>query len=155
MTEHYISFEQAAKLKELGFDKKVNHGYSQKMRIEPDLSYGTPKEVHSKDPKNYNDNRKGAGKGIQFYSAPRLDQAQAWLREVKGIHIAVDPYCKENNSDTNICNAEDCFWSMELSSVPFGYWLNVSKGEFDTYELALSDGISGALDLLTNRLNEK
>ena len=49
----------------------------------------------------------------------------------------------------------DCFWSMELSSVPFGYWLNVSKGEFDTYESALSAGIDAALELITDKLNDK
>lgn len=150
MTEHYISFEQAAILKKLEFEGNGLKNYI--------------RQGYYKFPNGYISPIKHDGDGIlvQFRKedaeripAPRLDQAQAWLREVKGIHIAVDPYCKENNSDTNICNAEDCFWSMELSSVPFGYWLNVSKGEFDTYELALSDGISGALDLLTNRLNEK
>ena len=155
MKEEYVTYEQSQALKRLGFAEKVNHAYLKKISIEPELSVGDLKEVHSNVPKNYNDNRKGAGKGLFFYSAPRLDQAQKWLREVKGIHIVVDPYCKENNSDTNICNAEDCFWSMELSSVPFGYWLNASKGEFDTYELALSSGIDKALELLTDKLNDK
>ena len=87
MKDEYVTYEQAVKLKKLGFAEQVNHGYSRKIAIEPELSYGNVKEVHSKDPKNYNDNRKGAEKGLFFYSAPRLDQAQKWLRDKLRIHV--------------------------------------------------------------------
>lgn len=136
MKEHYVSFEQAVKLKCLGFAEKVNHSYSRKLRIEPDSSYGNVKEVHSKDPKNYNDNRKGIAKGIQFYSAPRLDQAQAWLREEKGIFVGVT----YDNSPTN--------------ATPYGYEVKnpmcddrIGYGASD-YNFALSAGIDKALELL-------
>ena len=152
MKEEYVTYEQSQALKRLGFAEKVYHAYLKKISIEPELSVGDLKEMYSKDPKNYNDNRKGAGKGLFFYSAPRLDQAAAWLRD-KGIHVSANPYCKVYNH--NICDAEDCAWSSELYSVPFGRWLNVSKGEFDTYELALSAGIDAALELLTNKLYDK
>lgn len=52
-----------------------------------------PKTVHSKDPKNYNDNRKGIEKGLSFCSAPTLWHAQKWLREVKGQIVCVDYSC--------------------------------------------------------------
>ena len=137
MTEHYISFEQATILKELGFDNKVNHGYSQKIRIEPDLSYGTPKEIHSKDPKNYNDNRKGAGKGIQFYSAPRLDQAQAWLRDKWRIHVEPN-FIYETKFEVVIKRQRGSIFKR-------------AEKQFDSYEEALSFGIDEALNLLTDK----
>lgn len=139
MKEDIVSYELAIKLKELGFDELCYNFWSLEPDGKPLIITSTLGNIRSSDLK---------GRDV---TAPFLWQAQKWLREVKGIHIAVDPYCKENNSDTNICNAEDCFWSMELSSVPFGYWLNVNKGEFDTYELALSAGIDKALELLTNK----
>ena len=139
MKDEYVTYEQAVKLKELGFAEKVNQGYSQKIRIEPNLSYGTPKEVPSKDPKNYNDNRKGAGKGIQFYSAPRLDQAQKWLREEKRIHV--EP-----------CFVYDTRFDLYIKSQAHSVFKREEQC-FDTYELALSAGIDKALELLT--LNSK
>ena len=114
--ENYCSFEQAVKLKELGFAEKVNHGYLKKISIEPELSVGDLKEVHSKDPKNYNDNRKGAEKGLFFYSAPRLDQAQKWLRE-KGIHISVNPYMGYDVDADGALYNEYPSWSFELMDV--------------------------------------
>lgn len=79
--EDYVSYELALKLKACGFDEPCDYGYSVKMRLEPEVSFGKPKTVHSKDPKNYNDNRKGIEKGLSFCSAPTLWQAQKWLRE--------------------------------------------------------------------------
>lgn len=136
MTEFYVTFEMAQKMKRLGFDKKVNHAYLKKISIEPELRVGILKEIHSKCPKNYNDNRKGADKGQMFYSAPRLDQAQTWLRDDKGIFVGVT----YDNSPTN--------------STPFGYEVKIPMcddrigyGARD-YNYALSAGIDKALELL-------
>ena len=160
MKEHYVSYEQSVALKRLGFDWKCDHYYEfNNNSLKESTTYSPSPQTFRVSEFWHNFNKYEYDRhGQPFnpeYSAPRLDQAAAWIREVKGIHIAVAPYCKENNSDTNICNAEDCFWSMELSSVPFGYWLNVSKGEFDTYELALSAGIDKALELLTDNQTDK
>lgn len=136
MTEFYVTFEMAQKMKRLGFDKKVNHAYLKKISIEPELRVGILKEIHSKCPKNYNDNRKGADKGQMFYSAPRLDQAQTWLRDDKGIFVGVT----YDNSPTN--------------STPFGYEVKIPMcddrigyGARD-YNYALSACIDKALELL-------
>ncbi len=147
MTEYYISFEQSVKLKELGFAEKVNHTYLKKIRIEPEVSVGDLKEIHSKDPKNYNDNRKGAEKGLIFYSAPRLDQAQAWLREVRGIHILLNPY----SFSPDRYDGDNYFWSFELFQAPSGGWLRANGGGFDTYEQALSAGIDKSLEIMGRR----
>ncbi|MDE7350087.1 MAG: hypothetical protein K2N25_03390 [Muribaculaceae bacterium] len=133
MKEHYVSYEQAVALKRLGFAEKVNHGYLKKISIEPDLSYGEPKEVHSKCPKNYNDNRKGADKGLFFYSAPRLDQAAAWIREEKGIFVGV-------TYDNNMSNYN-----------PYGFRVQIpmcndrSALGFHEYNHASSAGIDKAI----------
>ena len=135
MKENYCSFEQAVKLKDLGFAEKVNHAYLKKISIEPELSVGDLKEVHSKDPKNYNDNRKGAGKGLFFYSAPALHIAQTWLREVKHIYVYPEINCLKKwfAKAVDIERNEDLIWDGTM---------------FDTYELALSAGIDKALELL-------
>ena len=153
MKEEYVTYECAVKLKELGFAEKVNHGYLKKICIEPKLSVGDLKEVHSKVPKNYNDNRKGAEKGLFFYSAPRLDQAAAWLREVKGIHISVNPYMGYDvDADGELYN-EYPSWGFELMDVASADFMNDAGGNHTSYELALSAGIDAALELLT--LNTK
>lgn len=155
MKEEYVTYEQSQALKRLGFAEKVNHAYLKKISIEPELSVGDLKKVHSEDPKNYNDNRKDAGKGLFFYSAPRLDQAQKWLREQCGIHISANPYSDtSDDADGNKCD-EWHYWSFELMHVPNGDFFEDSKGEFDSYELALSAGIDAALELLTDKLNDK
>ena len=133
--EDYASYELALKLKACGFDEPCNYGYSVKMRLEPEVSFGEPKMVHSKSPKNYNDNRKGIEKGLSFCSAPLLYQAQKWLRKVKHISVRVS--------------------YIHYHKVWFADWLNLDSGEFDdtdatfaTYEEALADGISVALELI-------
>lgn len=62
----YCSYELSLALKAVGFNVPCNYGYSVKMRLEPEVSFGEPKMVHSKDQKNYNDNRKGIEKGLSF-----------------------------------------------------------------------------------------
>ena len=154
MKEEYVTYFQAVKLKELGFAEKVNHAYLKKISIEPELSVGDLKEVHSKEPKNYNDNRKGAGKGLFFCSAPRLDQAQAWIRE-KGIHISVNPY-KDYDVDANgALYNEYPSWGFELMNVASADFMDDAGGNHTSYESALSAGIDAALELLTDKLNDK
>lgn len=85
----YCSYELSLALKAVGFNVPCNYGYSVKMRLEPEVSFGEPKMVHSKDQKNYNDNRKGIEKGLSFCSVTTLWHAQKWLREVKGIDNAL------------------------------------------------------------------
>ena len=142
MKEHYCTYEQSVALKRLGFAEKVNHGYSRKISIEPDFSYGDAKDVYCKDPKNYNDNRKGIAKGIEFCSAPRLDQAAAWMREEKGIFVGV-------TYDNNMSNYN-----------PYGFKVQIpmcndrSTLGFHEYNQALSAGINKALELLGKEVKE-
>ena len=136
-TTDYCSYELSKALKAAGFDEPCNYGYSVKMRLEPEVFFGEPKMVHSKVPKNYNDNRKGIEKGLSFCSAPLLYHAQKWLRDKKDWHIIVRP----------------CIW--ESLTYEFMLWHrfrgyeNADKGfYFSSYEQALSEGIKSAIELI-------
>lgn len=135
MKEDYCNYDLSLALKAAGFNEPCNYGYSVKMRLEPEVSFGEPKMVHSKDPKNYNDNRKGIEKGLSFCSAVPLYHAQKWLREKHHISVRVS--------------------YISYHKVWFADWLNLDSGEFDdtdatfdSYEKALADGISAALELI-------
>ena len=134
----YVSYPLALALKKAGFDEPCNYGYSVKLRLESEVSFGEPKMVHSKDPKNYNDNRKGIEKGLQFCSAVPLWQAQKWLREKK--NLSVEPYA-------NIVAGFN-YGIADLSS--FAEEKGGSVG-FNSYEQALSAGIEAALELIEKK----
>lgn len=136
--QDYCSYELSKALKSCGFDEPCNYGYSVKMRLEPEVSFGEPKMVHSKDPKNYNDNRKGIEKGLSFCSAVPLWQAQKWLREKKGIAINVIAH-DGGAYDYDIVflpNAVDCDSTIDRATFS------------RTYEEALSEGITSVLELI-------
>lgn len=72
--EEYVSYEQAVKLKELGFDYKCYDFFTEDVKLPLSEIKPFPK------PKNWNESE-------DKISAPRLDQVQKWLREIKGIDI--------------------------------------------------------------------
>ena len=80
-------------------------------------------------------------------TAPRLGQAQKWLRDVKGVEVVIEPrFCNYKRIGYDWHVYDDCSNDYALRApLPFS----------DTYELALSDGISGALELLTDKLNKQ
>ena len=133
--EDYVSYELALKLKACGFDEPCNYGYSVKMRLEPEVSFGEPKMVHSKAPKNFNDNRKGIEKGLSFCSAPHVYLAQKWLREKKGIYAYCEPNCLKKwfARAIDLAKNEDLLFDGEM---------------FDSFEKATEYAISAALELI-------
>ena len=148
MKEDYASYDLAVALKAAGFDWKCNDGYSVKLRLEPEPSFGAPKTAHSNAPKNFNDNRKGGADGREFYSAPLLSQAQKWLREKKKIDVLVYNCA--------------CGYLWEVSKAINGTRLilfdekgdDENSGCWTTYEGAISAGISAALELLAGKEGE-
>lgn len=157
--EDYVSFEQAIKLKELGFSWECNGIYR----------YHNSKIIH-KLPKNPH-KRKNIKKAIEEYpiiiflkksteieyqyctwinsyyldelkyiDAPTLSQAQKWLREEKHMFIIIT--CDYYHD-----------W-RHIIKLPTGHSLKTqgyharSKEEYPTYEQALSAGIDKALELL-------
>ena len=136
--EDYVSYPLALALKKAGFDEPCHYGYSVKMRLEPEISFGDPKMVHSKTPKNYNDNRKGIAKGLEFCSAVPLWQAQKWLRERKKLHCQV------------LLNGVRTMYFWQIRELVGNGKHAESKHQYEIYEDALSDCLKAALKLLDN-----
>lgn len=93
--ETYVSLETAKLLKECGFDWEVKFFYRDGIlrNVLPDeLFNGDFEDVEYyykhigilHQSLNYND---GSSKFLEEYSAPTLDVAQRWLREVKGYYV--------------------------------------------------------------------
>ena len=125
MENDYVSYELALKLKACGFDEPCNSYYN-KADAADDVYWRTKRE------QEYDWN--SLGSECQT-SAPTLWQAQKWLRKVKHISVRVS--------------------YIHYHKVWFADWLNLDSGEFDdtdatfaTYEEALADGISVALELI-------
>lgn len=74
INEDYVSFETAKLLKERGFDEKVRGYYSVNSDNNDTPQFGPL----------YNHNH-----SIQMISAPTLQMAMKWLREVYQIHIEI------------------------------------------------------------------
>ena len=132
--EDYVSFEQAVRLKELGFDWKCNHYYdTQTKEFLPVDWFDYDGDVDADD--LYDNN---PPKDIISYrvSAPTLAQAQKWLRDVKKILILIDILRK---------NEKIFYWKIFNSET---FWIYSSDPDFDTYEQALSAGIDKALQIL-------
>lgn len=124
--EDYASYELALKLKECGFNELTNSFYDEE-----------PNHIGEFEivPTYAKFNDVGKTPGCKCVSAPLLSQAQKWLREVKHISVRVS--------------------HIHYHKVWFADWLNLDSGEFDdtdatfaTYEEALADGISVALELI-------
>ena len=81
MKEEYVNYAQAVKLRELGFDWDCEKAYYYHAWMsEPILTLTT---IAYKEVENYD--------GTDIYLAPRLDQAQKWLREIKELIICIEP----------------------------------------------------------------
>ena len=113
--EYYVSLEVAKLLKKAGFDWDTYSAYNKDgMFTDKNRSILT-----------WND-------FANYYSAPTLDVAQRWLREIKNIHIEISPNSDMSAYIYNILLPGDKFW---LGS-PISYI---------TYEEAQEDGIKKAL----------
>lgn len=142
MKEHYCTYEQSVALKRLGFKEETTHYY---VNFKSD---GEIKLWSCNPPDNHN-SRLSTN---EVCSAPRLDQAAAWMREEK---IFVGVNC-ENFPDAYISDMEPCYFPRIINlsgcSVKSKYWNdNLYTDEpkwFTTYEEALSAGIDKVLELL-------
>lgn len=121
-TTDFCSYELSKRLKDCGFNEPCDHLYN---------CHGNLNRYADTDRINRNTN----GHHTPSCSAPTLAHAQKWLREVKHISVRVS-YIAYHKA-----------W--------FADWLNLDSGEFDdtdatfaTYEEALADGISVALELI-------
>lgn len=128
MKEHYTTYSQAVKLKELGFDEPCEFYYNPHQEIRRTKTNLLSPQITN------NRFLEEIAKGMA--TAPRLDQAQAWLREVKEIHV--EPHFQYGT-----------IFKVVIQSETKYLYKTLDKG-YDTYELALSAGIDAALELLTD-----
>lgn len=140
MNEDYVSYELAKKLKECGFNEPCDHYYTpnKAMRIVKDNALA-PETANNRFLDEIADG---------CCAAVPLWQAQKWLREEKGIHVAADVFSDySTDADGKICDMWD-FWGFDLYAVVGGEKITDDDGEYDSYEQALSEGIKSALELI-------
>lgn len=117
--EDYVSFETAKLLKEKGFDINTLMVYSQNGNFMPD---GVIEDTYQ-----------------TFYSAPTLQMAMKWLREVH--NLCIEPY------------RTACGYLYTISKIPSGSELysdeykgdDEASGEWTTYEKAIEAAIKYCL----------
>lgn len=137
MNEDYCSYELSKRLREYGFNELTNSFYNEEpnyigeFEIVP--TYAKFNEV-SRTP------------GCKCVSAPTLWQAHKWLREVKGIAINVmaDGKGKYSQKRTYLPNYTG-------HTIGYDWSINGVYPLFDTYEEALSTGLSKALESLKSK----
>jgi len=120
MKDQFVTYEIALRLKELGFNESCLGWYSiYRKNLSINFGYVILENL-----------TKAAT------LAPLWQQAQRWLREVHHIHIGI-----WYNTLTSKYR-----WEKNLIG---GEFTDSHDQEFDTYELALSEGLTEALKLLS------
>lgn len=143
--EDFVTFEQAQKLKELGFDWECYKFYATQTYCEGNNQFFfdticTGDLIDS--PKYKEDENDGWIPDEEWcVAAPTLAQAQKWLREIK--NISVEPVsCGYNDNMSN-----NIVWSSFICSLKDKLGFD-QTADFDTYEQALSAGIESVIELL-------
>ena len=128
--EVYVSLEVAKLLKDAGFDWKQYSFYNSKGIL-----------MNGAFAANWNDICYMDGGYSSKVSAPTLEVAQRWLREVKNIRLLV-----ETGPELYI---------VESYTLAYGYWTptcllhdGIEYERFYTYEKALEAGIKKALEII-------
>lgn len=137
MNEDCVTYKQAVKLKELGFNWTCNHYY--------DAEIMNVDDYLSPDVADYYDNHNAYQSRI---SAPTLAQAQKWLRE-KEIEVGVFA-----EFDGELRTGQ-WVWLMRKFNTHLYDTVFSEDNNYDTYEQALSAGIDEALELLKEKNDTK
>ena len=136
--EEFVTFEQAKKLKDLGFNYKTIWFYTYDGNVScehlcPDIE--GVRLIHA----DYNNQQVAEMYNVEC-SAPTLAQAQKWFREVYGIDIDVNSAYYKLDPDNIV------MYSLYIGNrIPFQkeYYIN-----YESYEQVLSAGINHAVKLL-------
>ncbi len=137
ITEDYVSFETAKLLKEKGFDGDTNCYYIEES-VDKNLCYSPIRQNHNKRITNNEfdiDINVSSGK----ISAPTLQMAMKWLREVHNIFIDI-AFRFSRNADNDI----NFSYYVEKYENYYGY----GDGEFNSYEEACEAAIKYCLENL-------
>ena len=142
MSEDFVSFSLAKKLKEKGFKQKCLAYYDVEDNV--GLLYNT-QYTDEALPCQYTDLLQchNTGKAETqlddsgfCVDAPTISQVLKWLREEKKIHICI-----------GICIAPTFSWDYEIVNLDDDCYIHAECG-YDSYEDAASNGISYILDNL-------
>jgi hypothetical protein len=147
-----VDFELAKELKEVGFKIPTLHHYFEDGVIRENIIedtygyYGDEYTVEFEElTNNWNDGflmKKNGdrcfgcskAKGyLETFSAPTLELAKMWFREVHGIHININHTCDEN------------IWMYYIENWKRDY---ENESTFNSYETALSEGLKEACKLI-------
>ena len=124
--EYYVSLEVAKLLREIGFDWNCYKVY--KTDVTENLTLFT----YTKE--------EGYRNTSEFIcSAPTLDVAQRWLREVKDIDVYIFP-------DTN--GKRECVYKVGIKIFGRTSWIPPFTAQYNTYEEAQEAGIKKALEII-------
>ena len=139
MNEDFVSYEQAVKLRECGFDEPCNSYYDKTCSNDDEYWHTTRGEVY-----NWN----GLNSECQI-SAPTLWQAQKWLREVKKAVVVVAP-------ETDMADYNDIPRDFLTGEWCYEIWVNgnthrYGMASYPSYEQALSAGIEMTLKLIEKK----
>ena len=135
MTNHecYVSLEVAKLLKEAGFKWFINTTYRDSVLMcQGNLLCD-----------NFNGKQYENAVRHEFFSAPTLEVAQRWLREVKGIHLYVRPILDEHKYVVTVV-VDDLTWGQVNDN-------NGTSKRFNTYEEAQEAGIKKALEIILDK----
>lgn len=122
--EYYVSFEVAKLLKKLGFDWDTYNAYN-KDGVFADKNRSLITWNHFSD----------------YYSAPTLEVAQRWLREVKEIDVVISRAMQWKQFYYSIEHEENRTSKIDFMSLNKDLW-------WFKYEEALEAGINKALEII-------
>ena len=128
INEYYVSLEVAKLLKEAGFDWETKNWWDYCKPIDEWSLRNYPEAPVNWNSKYYN----------YDCSAPTLDVAQRWLREVKGLIVQID-FLRHNK-----------WWYLVLQGERVETLEN-PRVKFNTYEEAQEAGIRKALEIILEK----
>ena len=136
--ECYVSFEIAKLLKEAGFDWECSCYYSVNTLHEPNNGFI---HIYKQYKALFYDHNRTK---MPVYSAPTLDVAQRWVREVKDIDIYIFP-------TTN--NKRGCVYEWGIKTFGRALWVEGQPytNQYETYEEAQEVGIKKALEMILEK----
>ena len=136
--ECYVSFEIAKLLKEAGFDWECSCYYSVNTLHEPNNGFI---HIYKQYKALFYDHNRTK---MPVYSAPTLDVAQRWVREVKDIDIYIFP-------TTN--NKRGCVYEWGIKTFGRALWVEGQPytNQYETYEEAQEAGIKKALEIILKK----
>ena len=134
MDGDFVTYVQAVRLKELGFNWKTHAFYTK------------DGDLYTSDNPDYWNNEIWAE-----FSAPNLAQVRKWLREEKHIVISVRP-----NDTINDSGNDEIYYSVDVFDITGNILkLQYSDAGIENYESALEDGVDEAIELLKQQNNGK